>query len=385
MKPRAARPPRNLAAGLISWSPPLLAWFTATSVILVTCDVERWPPFAAIKTWSRWDSFLYLSIAKGGYSFLPCPEQHRHRPERWCGNAGWFPGYPWIVSGLHRLALPLAPTALAVSWLACLGTLVVLWKAFLADRSHRAAAAIALVYAAFAPGLVYFYGVFPLSLLTFCTVVYFALLQRGRWLAAGIAAAAAAITYPVGLVAAPAGAVWLLAQRGVPPLERLRRLAAVLGPALAALALYSLDQWIETGRWNAYLLVQRKYGHQAQDPLTAVHLAYTTVRRSGLQLATAPEQQTLLVALVLVCVLVELVARRGSSTRADALIAVWAVAAWVVPYADSNVHAYRGEAALLPLALLTRRLPWPLAAAIAAAAIPLAVAMTILYLRGVLV
>ena len=385
MKLLAARPLRTLAAGLLVWWPPLLAWLSATTVIIVTCDVEGWPPFAATKTWSRWDSFLYLSIAKGGYTFFRCHRQHRHGPERWCGNAGWFPGYPWVVGGLHRLALPLAPTALAVSWLACLGTLVVLWKAFLAGRSRPAASAIALTYAAFAPGLVYLYGLFPLSLLTFCTVAYFALLQRGRWLAAGIAAAAAGITYPVGLVAAPAGAVWLLTQRGVRPLERLRRLAAVAGPALAALGLYALDQRLETGRWNAYLLVQRKFRHQVQDPFTAVHLAYATLQHSSFRLALAPDLQVLLIAFALVCALVELVARRGPTVRADALIALWAVAAWVVPYAETHVHAYRGAAALLPLALLIRRLPWPLAAAITAAAIPLAVAVTILYLRGVLV
>jgi hypothetical protein len=56
-----------------------------------------------------------------------------------------------------------------------------------------------------------------------------------------------------------------------------------------------------------------------------------------------------------------------------------------MPIAETNVASYRAEAALLPVALLVRRLPRPLAAGIALAAAVLAVSMTKLYLRNYLV
>jgi len=66
----------------------------------------------------------------------------------------------------------------------------------------------------------------------------------------------AALAYPVGVIAAPVAAVWLLADRSVPFSQRARRVAAVAGPAVAALVFFVFVQQLETGHWNAYLLTQ---------------------------------------------------------------------------------------------------------------------------------
>jgi hypothetical protein len=391
--PQAAHARHAQRRPLLSFGPPVLAWLGATAVVLGTCVANGWPPFAATATWAHEDANLYLWVARSGYNIIPCSQVSPPVPGIWCGNAGWFPAYPWIVGGLHLLGLPLAGTALAVSWLACLGTLIVLWRAFLVGRPGLAAG-VALCYAALAPGLVYNYGTYPLSLTSFCAVVSLALLHRRRWLWAGIAAAVAALAYPVGLAVAPAGALWLLADRSVAVRERLRRAALVLGPWLVGLAAFVVDQRVSTGRWDAYLLVQQKYGHQLQDPLVAVGSAFRTfadspfVARPSLaslsDFASATSLQTLLVFAVLVSVLAELAIRRGANLRNDALIAIWAVLAWLVVYTASQVHTYRGEVALLPVAVLVRRLPWPLSVLLTAVALVLVAPLIQLYHANVL-
>ncbi len=360
-----------------------MAWVTATTVVVVTCVVEGWPPFDAQKTWLRADSGLYLDIAAHGYSLLICPPGVL---PGWCGNAGWFPAYPWVSGALAAFGAPTAQTALAVSWAAGLATIVLVWWA-LPARETRVAAAVALAYAAFAPGIVYRYAVFPLALLTLATVAFLGLLQRDRWFAGGLAAAVGLLAYPIGLVGAPAGAVWLLASRSIPLRERVRRVMLVAYPSLVALWVFVFDQWLETGHWNAYLLVQRKYDHHLQDPFHMVVAAWHRVFADGplFTLTKSLALQTLLVSFILACVLIELVIRRGAFAHADALVAIWAVMAWAMPISETNVATYRGEAALLPLALLVRRLPWPLGAAITLAAAVLAVTMTKLYLRNYLV
>jgi hypothetical protein len=344
--------------------------------------VEGFAPFDPRATWSRWDSGLYLSIAEHGYSIFVCPPG---TPPGWCGNAGWFPGYPWLVGVFTTVGAPAAPGALALGWLLGLATLVLLWRV-LPACTPRSAAVVALGYAAFAPGMFYRYAVYPLSLLTVATVAFLALMQRGRWFAAGIAAGVGVLAYPIGLVAAPAGAVWLLAQRSVPLRARVWRVGLMAYPSLVALWILVSDQWLETGRWNAYLLVHRKYLNRRQEPFDAVRAAWNTVIGHGswFTLAKAPALQTLLVAFVLACVLLELVICRGPFARADALVAIWASFAWTVPLSETNLSTWREEAALLPLALLIRRLPRPLGATITVAAAVLAVAMTKLYLRNVL-
>lgn len=377
------RPSRGLAGGLVSSWPPMLAWLVSTTVVVLTSAADGWPPFAATKTWTRWDSGFYLQIAEGGYHLFRCPVRFGG-PGRWCGNSGWFPGYSWILAGLHWLTFPLAPAALAVSWLAFLGTLLVLWHAFLVHQPWPTAAA-ALAYAAFIPGLAYEYGVFPLALLSLCTIAFFALLRRGHWLAAGVAAAVGALAYPVGVVAAPVAAVWLLADRGVPFSQRALRVAAVAGPTVAALAFFVFVQQIETRHWNAYLLTQAKYGHHLTSPVVTIADAFNTATRAPLGLANAPALQTLFITFVLICVGAAVAIRRGPSTRFDVLIIIWAVVVWVELYVETDVDAYRGAAGLLPLAVLVPRLPRLLAAVIAVAAIVIAVPMATLYFRGVLI
>ncbi len=376
----SARPRYGPAGWLASWWPPVLAWLISATVMVVTSAADGWPPFAATRTWTRWDSGFYLEIADGGYHLFRCP----YRPGAWCGNSGWFPGYSWILAGLHWLSFPLAPAALALSWLAFLGALLVLWRAFLVHQPWPAAAA-ALTYAAFTPGLSYDYGVFPLALLSLCTVAFFALLQRGHWLAAGAAAAAGALAYPVGVVAAPAAAVWLLADRSTPFSQRARRVAAVAGPTVAALVFFVFVQQVETGHWNAYLLTQAKYGHRLTSPAVTIGHALTRAAQTPLGLAGVPALQTLLVTFVLICVGAAVAIRRGPNMRFDVLIIIWAVVVWLELYAETNLDAYRGVAGLLPLAVLLQRLPRLLAAAIAVAAILIAVPMATLYFRGVLI
>jgi hypothetical protein len=374
VRPAVARRP---ARRWLLWWPPVLAWLGATAVVFTTCLANHWDPFAATATWGHEDARNYLAIAQGGYRLFVCP---RSDPV-WCGNAGWFPAYPWIIGGLHRLGLPLAGTGVAVSWLASLGTLIVLWQAFLVERPGLAAG-IALGYAAVAPGLAYDYAIFPLSLVCFATVTSFALLHRRRVPAAGVAAAVAALAYPVGLAVAPAGLLWLLTERGVAVRVQLRRCVLFVGPTLVGLAAFALDQQLSTGHWNAYLLLQQKFRHGLRDPLGPVASAFVT-RPSVANLydiTGAIVLQAALVFAVLVIVLAELVIRRGAGTRADSLIAIWAVLAWVLVYLAAHVDTYRGVAALLPIAILVRRLPVALSIPITVVALFLASSVTHLYL-----
>jgi hypothetical protein len=379
----SVRPRRIPADWLVSWLPPVLAWLISATVMVVTSIVDGWPPFAATRTWTRWDSNLYLQVAKGGYNLFRCTRPFG-KPGQWCGNSGWFPGYPWILAALHWLSFPLAPAALALSWLLFLAALLVLWRAFLVHQPWPAAA-IALTFAAFTPGLPYEYGVFPLSLLSLCTIAFFAFLQRGYWLAAGAAAAAGALAYPVGVIAAPVAAVWLLADRGIPFSQRARRVCAVAGPTVAALALFLFVEQIETGHWNAYLLTQAKYGHRLVDPAVNLVRAFHQAAHTPLGLAGAPALQTLFITFVLICAAVAVAIRRGPNTRFDVLIVIWAVAVWLELYAQTNLDSYRGVAGLLVLAVLLPRLPRLLASGIAVAAILIVVPMATLYFRGVLV
>jgi len=360
---------------------PLLVWGCAAIGVVIVAVVLGYNPWDS-STWSRWDSGLYEDIARDGYDLFPCEEE----PTKWCGDAAWFPAYPWLFGGLHQLGLPLQGSGVLVSWLFAAGTIILLWATFL-ERRMGAAAAAALFYAAFAPGQIYYYAVFPLSLLTFTTVACLWLLYRERYVAAGIAGAVAALSYPVGVLLAPISAVWLVAQRSVPLGERLRRVAITSGPILAGIWILIVVQRIETGHWDAFFLIQEKYAvlHGSRNPF----VAFWEVLRAGVQdfehgISVVVALQTAFVTIVLALVLVHAFRRRRSLDRADSLLLLWAVATWALPLSQA-FSVQRGQAALLPLAVLVARLPSRLAWSLAVVAAAIAVWMESYFLDGTLI
>ena len=94
-----------------------------------------------------------------------------------------------------------------------------------------------------------------------------------------MAGAAAALSYPVGVLLALTSAVWLLAQ-AKPFTQKLHAIGAASGLTLAGLGVFLIDQRLELGRWNAYLLAQRKYDHVLEQP-NQLHRSRTNVEAPG--------------------------------------------------------------------------------------------------------
>lgn len=365
-----------------SLAAPFLVWGVAAAVVAAGAAAFGYDPWNSA-TWSRFDSGLYEDIARDGYDLFRC-DPDVFGPGTWCGDAGWFPAYPWLVAALQVAGFPLRGSAVVLSWLFVAATIVLIWATFL-GRSTRSAALMALVYAAFAPGQIYDYAVFPLSLLAFSTVASLWWLYRERWVAAGIAGAVAALSYPLGVLIVPVSAVWVLLQWTVPRSERIRWTVLASGLALTGPILLLVVQHFETGRWNAYFLVQDKYHHMLENPIVATWHSITPVfERSPFALAQAPALETALVTATLLLILAHAAARHRSLDRLDALLLLWALATWALPLSQTNVSDQRGEAALLPLAILVARLPWPLSLALAAAAAAIALPMEKLFLDGIL-
>ena len=129
-------------------------------------------------------------------------------------------------------------------------------RAHLADVSRAATSrrrrSACSPLAAFAPGGIYGFAAFPISLLWFATLACLWLLYR-RPLACsrGRSRPSAVLAYPVGLVLIFVGAVWpFLARSPERPGARLRHAVTVAGLGAAAAFLVSLVQRVEVGSWQ---------------------------------------------------------------------------------------------------------------------------------------
>lgn len=353
--------------------PPVAAFLAATAVAFTCAWIAGYDPLAAA-TWSRWDSFHYVTIALDGYvdTQRNCPGS-----EIACAHAGWLPGYSVPLAGAIELGLPALTSAIALSWAFCLATLALLWWRFPLPAEPAARLAV-LTYAAFVPGWIYMHTIFPLSMLTFLALATLVLLERGRAVAAGLTGAAAAATYPLGVLLAPIAGLWFLVTgAGI----KKALIAGGLTAAGLVAALVASGLW--TGDYLGYFHAQQ---HDLRDPVSGVITEVKdALRADRVRLEAARAVQVVLTTAVAAVVLAVLVVRRKSLARLDVLAGSFALAAWALPLTQEGLSVYRSNAALLVAAPLLRHVGSATRWAIAGTSFAVGIPMAVLFFQGKLV
>ncbi len=302
-------------------------------------------------SWSRWDSGHYLAIATTGYEYFSCA-RIGGRPEDVCGNAAWFPLYPWMLRPWIALGVAPATAGVWVSGLGALGMLVALWNGFL--RSRGARGWLVLGMAAAFPGAVYQHAIFPTSLALLCLVLVGVCIARERWALAGLFGAGVALSYVTGvLVSGPnAVAAWLRTRA-------LRPAVVAGGIAACGLLLVLVVHQLLLGRWDAFYWVHRKGFPAMARPLEA----FLGVVRPAFDPASDPRARTLGAQTLTVAGLVLLGLGSGVAMRRRAgAVRCWAglaaLVSWIFPLVvGRGVSLYRSDALVLPVLLLLIDLP----------------------------
>jgi hypothetical protein len=397
----ASLPTPSRRARISSWTrwllPPLLA-YAAIQVGYLVAAYRQGYGWLQSTSRVRWDSHLYLDIATNGYSVMRCSEAGPNGwdPNAWCGNAAWFPLFPYLTRGLATVTgLEPAAAAVVMAELCALGILIAVWQLLGATITPRNLACLAL--AALLPAGIYFHAVFPMSLAVLLTLVTFAMLERGRWLLAGLAAAVTATAYPIAVLIAPAAVCYLAAARGTRLPQRLIRAVYVAGLAAAGtLAVFAFLR-LTTRRPNAFFMVQEKYGNGLHNPvdtyvamLGGYHAPLPTpaarVLLDRIPVAISAEMlfSSLLVVVGLVAAGIALARRRA--TALDAALVVYGPLMLIAPLiVGQNVSQYRSHALLLPVVLLLRHLPAPVIVVVVGLAAPLTYVLAALFLAGLVV
>ncbi|MGW5678600.1 mannosyltransferase family protein [Streptomyces sp. NPDC003860] len=255
-RPRQAHPADRLRAA----APALLTYAAIRALgLLVLAGWAHLADRSARQLLSqRWDSLWYVRVVEHGYDFtLTAPDG------RVLSNMAFFPLLPWLEEGVSTLT-PLGPAdaGLAVSAVA---SLAAAWGAFQVVElvyGRRAGLFAVALWAALPVGIVQSMAYSESLFVALAAWALYATL-RGNWIAAGVLAALAGLTRPVGL--AVAAAVWvgaLLALRtGTAAGPRWR---LVLGVVLAPLGAAGYVLWVgvRTGSpFFGYLDVQGAWGN----------------------------------------------------------------------------------------------------------------------------
>lgn len=339
---------------------PPLAVFLAVRLLFweaaAATGFDAWNP----GSWFRWDSGHYLAIATTGYEYFSCA-RIGGRPGDVCGNAAWFPLYPWMLRPWIALGAAPATAGVWVAGLGALGTLGTLWNGFLRSRGLRGW--LVLGMAAAFPGAVYQHAIFPTSLALLCLVLAGAFIARERWALAGLFGAGVALSYVTGvLVSGPnAMAAWLRTRA-------LRPAVIAGGLAGCGLLLVLVVHQILLGHWDAFYWVHKKGFPALARPLEA----FLGVARPAFDAASDPRArtvgaQTLTVAALVLLGLGAAVATRRRPSPVRSWAALAALVFWFFPLVvGRGVSLYRSDALVLPVLLLLIELPvWVLAPVLA--------------------
>ena len=353
---------------------PLLAFLAQRLVLAAAALASGHDPLAP-SSYVRWDSVFYLDIAEHGYApLVSCPPESHYLPSAWCGNAGWFPGFAWLLKPAALLGLSLPATAVAVCAAAQLGVLVLLWRCLDDERQWPAPGT-----AAFFPGNVYLAAAFPTPVFLLAALACLAACWSRRFVLAGIAGAVAALCYPTGVLLAPVILLWSL-------LQRVRRAAWVAAAVLVGFALVLAVMQLEAGSWTAYFKIQAKYGYGPGlgiDTLLA-HLKPLVNPRYRSAKGIVTGVQTLLTLALLASICFRW--RRLLASPRDALLVIYTGAFWLAPLMlGGNLALHRSEALLLPATLLLPDFPRGAQRAALACAILLSFPMALLFFQGLLV
>ncbi|MEU8032793.1 glycosyltransferase family 39 protein [Streptomyces sp. NPDC049099] len=197
-----AAPPR---APLLRRAAPALLGCAAVRalglVVLAVWSAARGKSAYTLLT-ARWDSLWYTRVAELGYGYevrLPNGDVH--------SNLAFFPLLPWLERLLHAvLPLSYADAGFVVSVLASLAAACGIFA--VADRVYGARAGVCavLLWAVLPVGIVQSMA-YSESLFTALAAWSLYALLTGRWITAGVLAALAGLTRPVG--AAVVAAVWV--------------------------------------------------------------------------------------------------------------------------------------------------------------------------------
>lgn len=330
---------------------------------VINDPIELW----RVETWGRYDTWLYLDVARGGPKLEHCQPPYWKATD-WCGNVGWLPLFPAGVKVVTTLT-PLREEAAGalIARAAYFGELVLLWFAVF-RRRLSAATVLALLLASVAAGTVWLVAIFPMSLTVLLVTGSLVALSRSRWFLAGALAGLASTAHTMGVIGVGVGGLCLLlglvgldGGPRVPWRTVLDRVLSFVAPAAACyVAMLAWYRW-QVGYWNAPFMVQAHYHHHLQNPVSVIADRVQMIWGEREGWPRWQYVQTSLVALSTVLFVGWLIPIWNRVRPIERYLAVAGLAFWIIPlsYGGELASYYRLEALTMPAVALSWRLPRP--------------------------
>ena len=316
-----------------------MTWIALVSAYGVQLPPRRGaPPSVLTQILAQWDAGYYLTVAQHGYP------GHAALAATQTGHRAFYafgPLYPLLVAVVHGVfRFGYVASGEIVSTVGLAVALAALWKLVHLELGPRAADGACVMLLAW-PSAFFLVATYPESVTLAAATLAFYAARRGRYVAAGLLAAAAALGkyYLVLLLVPLAMEVWRAprdrdtwrAGRDAEWLSPVRvtaaRLVAVAGPTVAAFVAFVAYQKAHFGEWLAFVHAQAEWHRHLNWPWTSIgHAVSDLVHWRLLDTSTASVVELFdLVTVVLVAVAAVVAFVRIRPSYGVLLALVWCV------------------------------------------------------------
>ena len=194
MRPRGAssrREPTNGVGGLVAggshcWCPQCSAWSSPKCSSTSRPSIPgRRGDFSRLRVGPASTPGSISRSPPTGWCMTHCVGP-AYPPHSTCGTVGFAPLYPLLIAFLGHLGLSLPVAAMVITVLFAYLTLQAMWM--LIGPAWSFSSLCCLAFAACFPGMVYYYALFPVSLLAFFAILCLLLFIRRHYLCRGSSA-----------------------------------------------------------------------------------------------------------------------------------------------------------------------------------------------------
>ena len=317
-------------------------------------------------------------------------DPHYPYPDEWCGNCGWMPFYPFLI---YILKLTGINTVLIGFLLSAVFhfLFIFLLYAVLLKSEFNFKSCMVLLAAAFFFGSIYYHAVFPVSMFLFFVLLMIKFVRENRITAASVSGGLAAFTYSSGIWLAAVMALFLVYQnRKSFSFELFKKILFSCLLIASGFMLVMLIHKISVGRWDAFFLVQHKYGHGINIPTKYIsrniaELFNTGINTNDFRIACQTSGTLVLMILILIMAVVK---RNGTYQESSVytFILIYVLVFYLMPLTmGKSISLYRAESLLLPGVLFIKDFPKWISIACVLALIIIAFHMNILFFKSILV
>ncbi len=300
--------------------------------------------------YSRFDSAHYLSIAESGYECFSCFERFggSWNQSDWCGNAGWFPGYPITIKLFNFWIKDFTISAYILNHIFLISSIFVIINIF--EQYNIKQKSSLLLLGIVSPGFIYYYAIFPIiGTLFFILLSFYGFVTKNNIIVA-IGIFCASIYYPTGsFIVIPLFITnFILSDQKYKAL--FVSLYQYIIPSVLGLLVVFLMMYIETGYFDAYFKVSQKYNNHWHLPFAKMFNQMIVLLENNKPFETRNIQSTLCVFGVLIIFLIN--ARRyylSQINDLEILSTVYILVYLFIPWSlAGDFSSYRSEALLLP-------------------------------------